>query len=145
MLAGERAEAIRDSLEHIEHVLAASGELSEHARKRYEHIRELFGKALERVEPAEDRQALVALHDEVAAEAKAEVAARDEVKKMLEDAETKVDPNPAKAAPAKPASRSKKAAVPKATVSKATVSKESGDAGDEKPVAKRAPRKPRKR
>ncbi|WP_010629089.1 DUF3141 domain-containing protein [Halomonas sp. KM-1] len=144
LLAGERPEAIRDSLEHIEHVLAASGELSEQVRKRYEHIRELFGEALERVEPAASRQALVALHDEVAAEAKAEVAARDEVEKMLQDAETKVDPSPAKAAPAKRASRGSKASATKATVSKATVSKESGDAGGEKPVAKRAPRKPRK-
>ncbi|MCE8005383.1 3-hydroxyalkanoate synthetase, partial [Halomonas sp. MCCC 1A11081] len=105
----------RDSLEHIEHVLAASGELSEQVRKRYEHIRELFGEALERVEPAASRQALVALHDEVAAEAKAEVAARDEVEKMLQDAETKVDPSPAKAAPAKRASRGSKATAPKAT------------------------------
>ncbi|MGQ4880263.1 DUF3141 domain-containing protein [Billgrantia sp. LNSP4103-1] len=89
LLSSERADAIRASLEHIDHVLAASGELSEHASKRYEHIKDLFAEALERVDPAASRQALADLHEEVASGARAEVTARDEVNKLLEaDAET---------------------------------------------------------
>ncbi|MDX5378662.1 MAG: DUF3141 domain-containing protein [Halomonas sp.] len=84
LLAEERGETIRASLEHIDHVLAASGELSEHARKRYEHIQQLFGEALERVDPELHRQALAELHDEVAIGAKAEATARNEVSKLLE-------------------------------------------------------------
>ncbi|MCE8019785.1 DUF3141 domain-containing protein [Halomonas sp. MCCC 1A11036] len=84
LLMGERAETIRASLEHIEHVLAASGELSEHARKRYEHIQALFGEALERVDPAERRRALADLHEEVAIGARAEVAARSEVEGLFQ-------------------------------------------------------------
>ncbi|ATJ83181.1 DUF3141 domain-containing protein [Halomonas beimenensis] len=42
LLEGLDAEAIDAHLEHIEHVLAASGELSEHAAQRFERIRALF-------------------------------------------------------------------------------------------------------
>lgn len=45
LLAGESPEAIDTHLEHLEHVLAASGELSEHAASRYERIKELFARA----------------------------------------------------------------------------------------------------
>ncbi|QTP55492.1 DUF3141 domain-containing protein [Billgrantia sulfidoxydans] len=83
LLAGESGESIRASLEHIDHVLAASGELSEHARKRYEHIQALFGEALERVDPAERRQALAELHDQVATGARAEATARSEMASLL--------------------------------------------------------------
>ncbi|KAA0014311.1 DUF3141 domain-containing protein [Billgrantia pellis] len=83
LLKGESAEAIRDYLAHIDHVLAASGELSERSSKRYEHIRALFAQAIERADPAERRQALADLHDRVERGAKAEVAARDEVERLL--------------------------------------------------------------
>ncbi|MCW4151094.1 DUF3141 domain-containing protein [Halomonas sp. 18H] len=42
LLEGQSAAEIDSHIEHIEHVLAASGELSEHAAERFERIRELF-------------------------------------------------------------------------------------------------------
>ncbi|MDZ7810098.1 MAG: DUF3141 domain-containing protein [Arhodomonas sp.] len=45
LLAGESPEAIDEHLEHLDHVLAASGELSEHAADRYAQIRSLFERA----------------------------------------------------------------------------------------------------
>ncbi|MBB3140089.1 DUF3141 domain-containing protein [Halomonas organivorans] len=45
LVAGESAEAIDGHLGHIEHVLAASGELSERAAQRFERIRALFASA----------------------------------------------------------------------------------------------------
>lgn len=141
LLVKERPDAIRASLEHIEHVLAASGELSEHARNRYEHVERLFDQALERVDPAEQRQALVALHDEVAAGARAELAARDEVKKMLKADE-------AKAAPSKAQAASGKSAATKATSGSArkdAASKSQSNVAPEKESEGKAPRKTRKR
>nr|WP_228574477.1 DUF3141 domain-containing protein [Halomonas sp.] len=141
LLVKERPDAIRASLEHIEHVLAASGELSEHARKRYEHVERLFEHALEKVDPVEQRQALVALHDEVAAGAKAELAARDEVNKMLKADE-------AKAAPSKAQAASGKSAAPMASSGSArkdAASKSQSNVAPEKESGGKAPRKTRKR
>ena len=45
LLKGLDAKTIDGHIEHIEHVLAASGELSEHAAARFERIKALFGKA----------------------------------------------------------------------------------------------------
>ncbi|WP_258801143.1 DUF3141 domain-containing protein, partial [Halomonas sp. DQ26W] len=72
LLLGETGDEIRGHLEHIDHVLAASGELTERASKRYEHIRKLFVTALERVEPANQRQAFADSHADVESGARAE-------------------------------------------------------------------------
>ncbi|UYG02204.1 DUF3141 domain-containing protein [Halomonas sp. LR3S48] len=143
LLAQERAEAIRASLDHIDHVLAASGELSEHASKRYEHIRELFGEALERVDPAERRQALAELHDEVATGAKAEAAARSEVANLLnaEPEAAKPDQASRSAKVKSPASKARKrtaAAKPEAAASQPDATKSEAS---NKPGASRKPRK----
>ncbi|MDT8896266.1 DUF3141 domain-containing protein [Halomonas sp. I1] len=45
LLSGQTAEQIDAHLEHIDHVLAASGELSEHAAARFERVRGLFESA----------------------------------------------------------------------------------------------------
>ncbi|MDI5934114.1 DUF3141 domain-containing protein [Halomonas kalidii] len=45
LLEGLSAEQIDEHLAHIEHVLAASGELSEHAADRFERIKALFAQA----------------------------------------------------------------------------------------------------
>ncbi|MBB3229514.1 DUF3141 domain-containing protein [Halomonas stenophila] len=45
LLAGQTAEQIEGHLAHIDHVLAASGELSEHAAERFAHIQSLFRQA----------------------------------------------------------------------------------------------------
>ncbi|MDN3523756.1 DUF3141 domain-containing protein [Halomonas sabkhae] len=45
LLSGEGAEQIDAHLEHIEHVLAASGDLSAHAAERFERVRGLFHSA----------------------------------------------------------------------------------------------------
>ncbi|MFQ3788218.1 DUF3141 domain-containing protein [Halomonas sp. A29] len=140
LLARERAETIHASLEHIDHVLAASGELSEHARKRYEHIQELFGEALERVDPAERRLALAELHDEVATGAKAEAVARSEVASLFKTEAEAPKPD-----------RPKRSPGPKATAAKARkpASKPRADSqsdaaeseANSKPTASRKPRK----
>lgn len=46
LLEGQTATQIDEHLAHIEHVLAASGELSEHAAQRFERIKGLFHKAI---------------------------------------------------------------------------------------------------
>ncbi|WP_245904563.1 DUF3141 domain-containing protein [Billgrantia lactosivorans] len=141
LLAGERAEAIRASLEHIDQVLAASGELSEHASRRYEHIRELFGEALERADPLERRQALAELHDEVVTGARAEATARSEVANLF-----KAEPEAAE--PDRP-KRSTKAKAPAGPTGKVPAKPQAdGRPGDSQSDAGSKPatsRKPRKR
>ncbi|SDL75786.1 Protein of unknown function [Modicisalibacter muralis] len=51
LLDGERAEQIEAYLEHIEHVLAASGPLDERCEARLATVQELFGRAKPAVEP----------------------------------------------------------------------------------------------
>ncbi len=83
LLKGDSADAIRGHLKHIDHVLAASGELSEHARKRYEVIQALFEQAIERADPADRRQDVADMHERVASGAKAQQVAHDEMEKLL--------------------------------------------------------------
>ncbi len=45
LLAGQSKKQIEQHLEHLEHVLAASGDLSEHASERYERVKALFARA----------------------------------------------------------------------------------------------------
>jgi pimeloyl-ACP methyl ester carboxylesterase len=145
LLAKERAEAIRASLEHIDHVLAASGELSEHASKRYEHIQGLFAQALERVDPTERRQALADLHEEVATGAKAETTARNEVQKLLTaDAETATTGKAAPGSDSKAAAQGTAKRVTKKTA-KPDADSQSGDSPSKATAKETAPRRTRKR
>ena len=96
LLEGQSAEQIRGHLEHIDHALAASGELSEQARKRYEHIQALFNQALERADPREHRQALAELHDKVATGARAEAEAKTRMEELLKTAPAVAKPEPSK-------------------------------------------------
>ena len=45
LLSGQSNEQIDAHLAHLEHVLAASGELSEHAAERFAQVKDLFGQA----------------------------------------------------------------------------------------------------
>jgi hypothetical protein len=60
LLEGQSATEIDEHLSRIEHVLAASGELSEHAAQRFERIKTLFRKAIKQAssegEPEASRQ-----------------------------------------------------------------------------------------
>ncbi|PMR76941.1 DUF3141 domain-containing protein [Billgrantia endophytica] len=98
LLVNEKAEMIRTSLEHIDHVLAASGELNDQSRARQERIQALFEQALDRVDPESRREALAELHADVESEAKARTAATGEVEKLLDDPVA----SPVKASKAKP-------------------------------------------
>ncbi|MBZ0329151.1 DUF3141 domain-containing protein [Halomonas sp. ANAO-440] len=159
LLSGEKVEAIRGHLEHIDHVLAASGGLSEQASKRYEHIRQLFAKAQERVEPTDQRQAMAKLHADVESGARAELVARGEVEKLLgstspsksEPKQTKAESKQAKAeskqakAESKQAKAESKQAEPKQAEPKQAESKQAEPKQAEKKPKPKATRKPRKR
>ena len=123
LLSGEKAEEIRGHLEHIDHVLAASGELSEHASTRYERIRQLFAKALERVEPADQRQAMAELHADVESGARAESMARGEVEKLLDDRSAS-EPKQAEPKQAEPKQTEPKQAEPKQAKTKQAKTKQ---------------------
>ncbi|MBS9404007.1 DUF3141 domain-containing protein [Halomonas sp. TRM85114] len=55
LLEDQTATQIDEHLAHIEHVLAASGELSEHAAQRFERVRSLFHKAIKQA-PQEEAE-----------------------------------------------------------------------------------------
>ncbi|MCG6656378.1 DUF3141 domain-containing protein [Halomonas campisalis] len=146
LLEGESAEAIRGHLEHIDHVLAASGDLPPHAQDRYRHIRELFGVALERVEPADQRQAMAELQAEVESDAKAQSAALSEVEKHFADApapardradaEPQQAPRSVEASAKAPAAKSEaKASDPAAKAPAAEPEAKAGDATAKAPAA----------
>ncbi|MGM0702735.1 MAG: DUF3141 domain-containing protein [Pseudomonadota bacterium] len=84
LLHGESAEAIEGHLAHIDHVLAASGGLFEHARRRYEHIKTLFLQALESAVPRECPEALAEVYGELESDARAQSLARGEVEGLLD-------------------------------------------------------------
>lgn len=84
LLKGQTASQIDDYLAHIEHVLAASGELSEHAADRFERIRTLFDRAIERA-PLLELEALADAEAELVSEAHADLVARQEVEALMED------------------------------------------------------------
>ncbi|WP_089684553.1 DUF3141 domain-containing protein [Billgrantia gudaonensis] len=84
LLRGDSVEAIEGHLAHIDHVLAASGGLSEHARRRYDHIKALFLQALESAAPRECPEALAEVHGELESGARAQIVARGEVERLLD-------------------------------------------------------------
>ncbi|MDI5921898.1 DUF3141 domain-containing protein [Halomonas sp. LR5S13] len=83
LLKGQTASQIDAHLAHIEHVLAASGELSEHAADRFERIKGLFHQAIEHA-PQVEQEALRDAQASVVSEARAGEAARREVERLME-------------------------------------------------------------
>ncbi len=83
LLKGQTAEQIDDYLAHIEHVLAASGELSNHAADRFAHIQALFHRAIDRA-PLLELEARADAEAELVTEAQAESVARQEIETLME-------------------------------------------------------------
>jgi hypothetical protein len=83
LLKGQTAEQIDDYLAHIEHVLAASGELSSHAADRFAHIQTLFHRAIDRA-PLLELEARADAEAELVTEAQAESVARQEAEALNE-------------------------------------------------------------
>ncbi|WP_083582177.1 DUF3141 domain-containing protein [Halomonas aestuarii] len=83
LLKGQSAAQIDGHLAHIEHVLAASGELSEHAAQRFERIKGLFRQAIRRA-PQEEQEARRDAEARVASLAEAGEVARREVESLME-------------------------------------------------------------
>ncbi|WP_373191293.1 DUF3141 domain-containing protein [Halomonas sp.] len=83
LLSGQTAEQINVYLEHIEHVLAASGELSERAAERFERIKGLFHQAIKQA-PQDEQDALRDVHARMSSQALAEERARREMESHME-------------------------------------------------------------
>ncbi|MDZ7852514.1 MAG: DUF3141 domain-containing protein [Halomonas sp.] len=83
LLKGQTADQIDAHLAHIEHVLAASGDLSEHAAERFERIEGLFHQAI-RHAPHEEQDARRDAQEKVASQAQAGQLARSEVENLME-------------------------------------------------------------
>ncbi|WP_163560083.1 DUF3141 domain-containing protein [Halomonas sp. NO4] len=118
LLRGESAEAIRGHLAHIDHVLAASGDLSTHASQRYAHIRELFTQALEAVVPVERPEVLAEVHGEMESGARAEARARGEVEQLLGQLMSPASDEPSGSSADTGASQSSKASPKASTTSR---------------------------
>ncbi|PRY71920.1 DUF3141 domain-containing protein [Halomonas ventosae] len=131
LLKGQTASQIDAHLAHIEHVLAASGELSEHAADRFERIKGLFHQAIQHA-PEEEQEALRDAQARVASEAMAGEAARREVESLMESLPA------AERAPAEP---SEQAAV-KETVDKATGDIPAAETVAEEPPAEASAQEP---
>ncbi|MFG6158237.1 DUF3141 domain-containing protein [Halomonas sp. 1390] len=83
LLKGQTAQQIDAHLAHIEHVLAASGELSEHAAERFERIKALFHQAIDHA-PEDEQEARRDAEASIAREAVAGELARREVESLME-------------------------------------------------------------
>ena len=119
LLKGQTAEQIADHLEHIEHVLAASGGLSERSSERLARIRGLFEQAID--------QAPI-LEAEARAEAQAWVGSQAEAQRLaLSDLEGLMESQPAAKA---------KAEAPAAKVEAPAAKAEAPAAKAEAPAAK---------
>ena len=124
LLKGQTAEQIADHLEHIEHVLAASGELSERSSERLARIRGLFEQAID--------QAPI-LEAEARAEAQAWVGTQAEAQRLaLSDLEGLMESQPVAKAEAPAAKAEEPAAKAEAPAAKA----EEPAAKAEEPAAK---------
>ena len=131
LLKGQTAEQIADHLEHIEHVLAASGELSERSSERLARIRGLFEQAID--------QAPI-LEAEARAEAQAWVGTQAEAQRLaLSDLEGLMESQPvakAEAPAAKAEEPAAKAEAPAAKVEASAAKAEAPAAKAEEPAAK---------
>jgi pimeloyl-ACP methyl ester carboxylesterase len=121
LLKGQFAEQIADHLEHIEHVLAASGELTEHSAERLVRVRGLFEQAIDKA-PFVEAQSRAEAEEWVTSQARAQSLASSGVEEMMES-----QPAPAAATPEPKAAEAKeaeaKAAEAKAAEAKAAEAK----------------------
>ncbi|MFP4138226.1 MAG: DUF3141 domain-containing protein [Halomonas sp.] len=83
LLKGQSAEQIADHLEHIEHVLAASGELTDNSAQRLERVRALFECAIDRA-PQIEAESRAEAEAWVGEQAKAQRLAYREVEGLME-------------------------------------------------------------
>ncbi|WP_439952321.1 DUF3141 domain-containing protein [Halomonas marinisediminis] len=119
LLDGQSGEQIAAYLDHIEHVLAASGELSEASAERMARVRELFERAIDhapRIE-AESRAEAEAWLGE---QAQAQHLAYRELKEVMEAQAEAAKPEAAKPEAAKPEAAKPEAAKPEAAKPEAT-------------------------
>ena len=93
LLEGQTAEQIATHLEHIEHVLAASGELSEHSAERLVRVRDLFERAIDQA-PIVEAQARAEAEAWVGSQAEAQRQALSNLEGLME-AETAAKAEPA--------------------------------------------------
>lgn len=83
LLKGQTAKQIDDYLAHIEHVLAASGEMSSHASDRFAHIKTLFHRAIDHA-PLLELEARTDAEAELITEVQVERVARQEIETLME-------------------------------------------------------------
>ncbi|MBE0487475.1 MAG: DUF3141 domain-containing protein [Halomonas sp.] len=83
LLKGQTAEQIAGHLWHIEHVLAASGELSEHSTERLARVRGLFEQAIDQA-PILEAQARAEAQEWVGSQAEAQRLALSDLEGLME-------------------------------------------------------------
>ncbi len=92
LLKGQSAEQIAEHLEHIEHVLAASGELSEHSADRLARVKSLFEQAIDQA-PIIEAESRAEAQAWVVSQAEAQRQALSGVEGLMEaQAETAAEP-----------------------------------------------------
>ncbi|MFY0990372.1 DUF3141 domain-containing protein [Halomonas sp. C05BenzN] len=119
LLEGQTAEQIADHLMHIEHVLAASGELSEHSADRLERVKSLFEQAIDQA-PLVEAQSRAEAEEWVASQAEAQRQAFSDVEGLMES-----QPAAGEKAPTEPEPTAK----PEATATPAAGSEPEAEAG----------------
>jgi hypothetical protein len=134
LLEGQTAEQIATHLEHIEHVLAASGELSEHSRERLVRVRDLFERAIDQA-PIIEAQARAEAEEWIGSQAEAQRLAFSSLEGLMES-QPAADAEPDAKAEAEPAAK----AEPDAKVEAEPAAKAEPDAKAEaEPDAKAEP------
>ncbi|WP_442908296.1 DUF3141 domain-containing protein [Halomonas sp. G15] len=83
LLKGQTAEQIAAHLEHIEHVLAASGELSDNSTERLERVRGLFERAIDHA-PRIEAEARAEAEEWIGSQAQAQRQAYHELEGLME-------------------------------------------------------------
>ncbi|GHE19864.1 DUF3141 domain-containing protein [Halomonas urumqiensis] len=115
LLEGQNAEQIAGHLEHIQHVLAASGELSEHSADRLASVKALFEQAIDQA-PIIEAQSRAEAEEWVGHQAQAQSLAASNVEDLMERVpQAKSEPKPEAAVEAKTESKPEKAVEAKPT------------------------------
>lgn len=140
LLEGQTAAQIDEYLAHIEHVLAASGELSEHAAQRFERVKLLFHKAIKQApqeqEEVESSSQLAPVEKpSVAKAAKSEKPVKPQATKAEQEAKpeahAKLQATTAVVAPEARAEEEAPASQPKATTEAAKEKTEASESSTE--------------
>ncbi|MFN2331003.1 MAG: DUF3141 domain-containing protein [Halomonas sp.] len=104
LLKGQTAEQIGDHLTHIEHVLAASGELSENSSERLSRVRGLFEQAIDRA-PMIEAESRAEAQAWVNRQAEAQRLAFSEMEDLMESQESEPAAKDEPTAKAEPAAK----------------------------------------